>query len=229
MRHIQSMIGYLCSYDREIANAAKKDLLLQRKNAIPHLVTALTNSDQILVAEITQLLGLFRKDAITAVEALVAICYINNPKIRANAIASIGFIAEKAEVCVPVLQRYMKDSDVNVRRYAVAALGVFERDASCAVYELVDALKDEDAVVREFSAGILYELGSMPLSLVKQTVITLKGADPFVRRPIIKLLGKIRRDTGMTIAELISLDIVVPSYVGRQVPHESCSQYAAVS
>lgn len=210
MGPIQAKISNLGNYDTDIANAAKQDLLLQSKIAIPHLVAALTNPDQVIVAEIAQLLGLFRKDAIDAVEALVTISYVNNPRIRANAIASLGLIAEKADICIPILKRYVKDSDINVRRYAVAALGVFGHTASDAVYELVEALEDEDAVVREFAAGILYELGSVPLPLVKRIVRLYKHADPYVRYAIIKLLVRMRLDSGMTISEQVSVADIAP-------------------
>ena len=137
MENIQIVISKLGHYDSDVANKAKKELLLLRNRAIPHLVAALTNPDQIIVAEVTRLLGLFRKDANEAVEALVAISYLNNTKIRANAIASMGLIAEKAEICIPVLRRHRTDYDVNVRRHAIAALGVFGYATHNAMFDLV--------------------------------------------------------------------------------------------
>ncbi|WP_455220496.1 HEAT repeat domain-containing protein [Kaarinaea lacus] len=229
MEYIKTMISNLGHYDSDIANAAKKALLLQRKKAIPYLVAALTNPDHVIVAETAQLLGLFREDAVAAVEALVTISFINNPKIRANAIASMGMVAEKADVCIPVLKRHMKDNDINVRRYAVAALGVFAHAANTAVNELLDALKDEDLVVREFSAGILYELGNVPLSRVKYLVNVLRDADPSVHYPITRLLGKIRRNMGMTITELVALEDRVQRDTDYRESHDDFPLLVALS
>jgi HEAT repeat protein len=168
----------------------------------------LTNPDQVIVAEIAQLLGLFRKDAADAVKALVRISFINNTSIRANAIASLGLVAEKDEICIPVLQRFTKDEDVGVRRNAVAALGCFAQAAHTAAQELVEALEDDDAVVREFAAGVLYESGSVPLPLVMQIANLYKNADPFVRYCIIKLLANIRRESETTSAQQFSLEAI---------------------
>lgn len=217
MENIQIMISKLGHYDSDVANDAKKDLLLLRKRAVPHLVAALTNPDQTIVAEVTRLLGLFRKDAIKAVEALVAISYLNNTKIRAHAIASMGLIAEKAEICIPVLRRYRTDCDVNVRRHAIAALGVFDYATHDAKLELVASLKDEDSVVREFAAGILNELGSVPLALVPQIVERLNDENPVVRQSIIRLLGKVSRNTGKSIAELVCFEEWMPGYANSHI------------
>jgi HEAT repeat protein len=228
MEHMETMISNLGHYDSDIANAAKMELLLQRKIAIPYLIAALTNPDQVLVAEIAQLLGLFREDAVAAVEALVAISYINNPKIRANAIAALGMIAKKSDICIPVLRRHMQDKDTNVRRYAVAAVGVFEQAANAAVHELLDALKDEDSVVREFAAGILYELGSVPLSRVYFLVKVLRNTDPSVHYLITGLLGKIKRRTGMTIAELVTYEGRIQNVAASQRSIDSFPQRVAL-
>lgn len=206
MIHAQIVIGHLGDYNHEIGIAAKKALLQQGKRAVPHLVTALTNQDQKIVAEVAQLLGFFRKDAISAVSALVAVTYINNPTIRANAIASLSMITERAEICIPVIKRYMKDEDVNVRRNAVVALSAFGKAANDAVKELVDALVDEDCKVREFAAGILCELGDLPLNYIKPIMAGLKDVNPYVRFPIKKLLNRVCNRTGMTLSELESID-----------------------
>ena len=213
MENIRIMISKLGHYDSDVANDAKNELLLLRKHAVPHLVVALTNPDQVIVAEVARLLGLFRKDAAEAVEALVTISYLNNTKIRANAIASLALIAEKAGICIPVLKRYTTDNDVNVRRHAIAALGVFGYATHNAMFELVTSLKDEDSVVREFAAGILNELGSVPLPLVPQIVERLNDDNSVVRQSIIRLLGKVSRNTGKTIAELVCFEEWIPSHI----------------
>lgn len=202
MDNAAKLIGRIGHYDSSISNTAKQELLLLGKKAVPYLVGALTNSNQEVVAEITRLLGLYRKDAEDAVEALATISYLNNPDIRTSAIASLGLIAEKPAVCIPVLKHHLKSDNVDLRRHAIAALGAFGLAANNTVYELVDALEDEDPVVREFAAGILYERGSLPLQLVKRVMAILAYADPYVRYPIVKLLAKMCKITGLTINEL---------------------------
>jgi len=203
MEYVQFMISNLGHYDKDTASKAKKDLLLQGKKAVPHLIAALTNPDQVIVAEIVQLLGFFGKEAKDAVKALVTLTYNHNPYIRAKAIASIGLIAENPKVCIPVLQRFMKDSDVDVRRHAIAALGGFTQDAYAAVVDLVESLEDEDAVVREFAACILLELGSVPWPLAEKIVGLVKEADPYVRYCLNKLLINMRQDSKKTSTKFL--------------------------
>lgn len=229
MDNVAKLVVRVTHYDSYISKVAKQELLLLGKKAVPHLVGALSSSNPVVVTEVTRLLGIFRKDAVDAVEALVTISYINNSKIRANAIASLGLIAEKANVCIPVLKHHLKDEEANIRRHAVAALGVFGHATNSAVYELVDALEDEDPVVREFAAGILYERGSVPIELVKRIVIILGNADTYVRYPLIKLLNKISCTTGLSITDLIAADTDPPGNTNNYNSVNKVVQFSVAS
>ena len=188
MKQIERLINNLSSADSETVKSARNNILQEGETAVPFLVNSLVSSNLILVGEAARLLGFFGKAAIEAVEALVAISYLNNPAVRTKAIASIGLIGEKAEVCIPVLRRYTTDEDINVRRHAIASLGMFGEQGDSAVDELMAALNDDDHVVREFSASVLNGLGGVPLRYMRDLVNVISDVNPAVRLPVTRLV-----------------------------------------
>lgn len=126
MKQIESAIKNLGHTDTEVRTAAKIHLLSCGTIALPYLEEALVDSEPSIIAEVAYLMGQYGKDADRYVKALLAVSYINDTNIRVNAIKSIGLIAEKSEVCIPVLERHLLDEDTQVRKEAMEAIGNFD-------------------------------------------------------------------------------------------------------
>lgn len=211
MKDAHTLIENLCHTDVDIVIESKKELLSLGGSVVPYLVSALASRDVKRLIAVVRLLGCLRKEAATATKALITICYVNNPELRANVIAALGMIAENAEECLPVLKRYLKDEDINVRRHAVAALGEFGGTTKKAIHELISALRDNDSVVREFAASILYEIGHVPFHLLPKIFVARKDSNPYVTISINKLLEKIAKENGLSLSDMIKFGYVTTS------------------
>ena len=199
---IQQHIDALDHSDKAISTHARQWLIHEGAHCLPTLLAALNNSNANIASEIISVIGHYGRAATSAIEVLIVVSQSQNPILRARAVAALGLIGAKPDICLASLTERLNDSDVRVRRLAVAAIGNFGKRARCTAKVLIKiADGDCDAVVREFAVTTLNDIGPLHKSLVPSLTKTLETSDPYSRWTLHRLLNKINQDTDKTAVE----------------------------
>ena len=145
--------------DKEITSYAARAMVRMGGDAVPVLMSALTNQEPVVRVAAAEGLYWLKSDAAPAVPALLLALKDGNASVRTDAAMALGNIRQNAEAVVPALLELLKDSSSSVRSQAVSALGKFGAEAKAAVPVLVKAAKeDADSTVRDSAVGALFEI-----------------------------------------------------------------------
>lgn len=116
--------------------------------ALPALMTALTNQNDRIRHSAASGLGWERSDASIIVPALIARLQDRNRLVHVAAVSSLGQLHAQAELVVPALIKDFPGNDALLRCAILVSLSQFESKAKESVPMLVEALKDSDESVR---------------------------------------------------------------------------------
>jgi hypothetical protein len=128
--------------------------------AVPVLITALTNQDYRIRHSAAAGLGWERSDFSIVVPALISRVKDGNGVVRNEAVISLGLLHAEPELTVPALIKVFSSSnnDALLRRLVLISLSEFESKAKACVPMLVDALKDNNEGVRESARSALMQI-----------------------------------------------------------------------
>jgi len=127
-------------------------------DAIPVLLTALTNqNDRIRHAAISGM-GWTRSDFDILVPALAARLQETNRLVCCAAAISLGHLHAKPEIAVPALTNAYSNADTLARSSILMSLGQFEGQAKAAVPTITSALKESSQSVRESAAWAFQQI-----------------------------------------------------------------------
>ena len=155
------------------------DLAPDTETALPALIRALSDVDELVVRDASRALGALGGRARPSVPHLVKALSHRDPLVRlyvAEALASIG---PDAAAATPELAKALRDPSPGVRWAACEALAAIGPPAAPSVPDLIQALKDEFLYVRICAAGALGSIGSK----TEAVLAALKAAanDPALR------------------------------------------------
>jgi len=136
--------------------------------AIPILLSALTNQNYRIRHSAASGLGWAHSDLDVVVPALIAMLQDSERIVRYTAASSLGEVHARPEIAVPALMNALSSDDPLLRSTALISLGGFEGKANEAVPAVVAALKDKDETVRKTAASVLKQID--PESAAKEGV-----------------------------------------------------------
>lgn len=126
--------------------------------ALPALMTALTNQNYFIRHSAASGLGWERSDASIIVPALIARLQDRNRLVHMGAASSLGQLHAQAELVVPALIKDFPSDDPLLRLRILNSLAQFEGKARDSVPFLVETLKDGDESVRIRAALALKQI-----------------------------------------------------------------------
>lgn len=143
---IPSLIKLLQKKDQGVFGAACNALYTIGPDAIPPLITALTNANERMRLGAAITLGGFEAQARTAVPALIRSLGDESAHVRATAAMSLGEINQDSDLVIPALVRCLKDKDAGVRQHSAIALGHIGKQPEVVVPALFARLEMETNV-----------------------------------------------------------------------------------
>lgn len=149
---------HIFSLDSDAREPSIKKLAEIGEPAVPALINALRNKDQLVRCGAIEALGNIADSG--AIPVLIDVLKDDNEYVRSNAVEALGKIEDSR--AVPVLITSLKDKHGEVRRRAAYALGKFaekRHDVSAAVPSLIDALKNDNSNVQACAASALGHIG----------------------------------------------------------------------
>jgi len=126
--------------------------------AIPVLLTALTNQNHRIRDPTALGLGWARSDFDVVVPALIARLRDGDSNVHFNAVVSLGQLHARPELVVPALMNDFSSPDTLLRRLILSSLGQFGGKAKQSVPMIIGALKDSDGEVRESAGSALEQI-----------------------------------------------------------------------
>ena len=195
--------------------------------AMPALVAALTDNDQLVRLGALQALELDSTTPEEATAGLLAVLKDEHPGVRGSA---GRLLARRGREIVPSLVVLIESSDANGKKGAIGALGELGPAAADAVSTLQVALRDGDEGVREAAAESLGKAGPLAPPVVESLVVALSDnsekvqlaaaiavAKYQVKEAIPVLLKTVQYDTTETEGILKDLDSQVGDLLSRTV------------
>jgi HEAT repeat protein len=219
---LNRMVSGLRSGTSEIRRQAARDLGSagpdELEAAIPALITALGDEDNLVAVDAAHGLGM---DVLTAIrarvekspvvpvsEALARAASDERFEVRQEAIRALGLIGGWAEISPPaaLITALRKDKSPQIRAVAALTLGRFQSDVDEAVGPLLDALVEDVVEVRGASNGALAATGFRPSAkLVPDLIHALReGRDTRERYRAASLLGRVGSGARDAIPALIA-------------------------
>lgn len=215
------------------ADAASELADLNATKAVPALIDALHNRDEIVRGAAASALGQFEtheqviipeliralrddSDDVAysasyalaqigkeAVPALAVALADDRPLVRRQAAYALMLTDADAKAALPALQRALHDEDLETRIYAAQAVVQLQDDTDAAVAQLAEALKHPDRDIRSMAASALYYAGPSGKSAVPALIQALKDENQDVRYEVVWALNNMGPAAKESIPALI--------------------------
>jgi HEAT repeats/PBS lyase HEAT-like repeat len=121
-------------------------------DALPVLLTALTNQNYRIRSLVASGLGSARSDFDVIVPALAVRLQEANYLVSSSAAISLGRLHTRPDIAIPALTNAYSNTNPLVRSSILMSLGEFEHQARPAIPTITSALKDDSQSVRESAA-----------------------------------------------------------------------------
>jgi HEAT repeat protein len=179
----------------EAAVALEETIGPEGKAAVPVLIQALKDKDEVVHSRAAGALGKIGPGAKAAAPALIATLKDKDRDsiTRANAALALGKIGAEAKTVVPVLTEALADKDEYVRAKAVEALGDIGPEARDAIPALRQAFKKNKGNIF-IAPGIVSAWGRIGKPAVPELIDALKSKNEGVSEIAARALGKIGPD-----------------------------------
>ncbi len=158
-RQVAPLVELLSNRSVRLQRAAIDSLVKIGAPAIPALITAIQNDNQILRLNVTAVLSELGVEAGAAVPALINALHDPDEQVRLYATLALGNIGVGARAAEPDLIRSLQDRSSYVRIYASYALRQIGVDVKVTIPALVKALSDIDPQVQANAANALGAMG----------------------------------------------------------------------
>jgi HEAT repeat protein len=136
--------------------------------AMPPLVTALTNPSQTLIVRslLASYISKQGTNAGLAVPGFIQCLSDTNPLVAANAARCLGELRLEPASVIPALTRSLDHSSPLVRKYAATGLGEYAQNGVPALPRLMEVLHDSDRAVRSTATNALRKIAPEVLTNV---------------------------------------------------------------
>lgn len=138
--------------------------------AVPAMLPALRDPDEIVRGDVARALGQLGPAAKEAVPALAGALGDDDRSVRREAVAALGRIGADAKIVLPAMIVLCKDADPLNRGEVAIALALLGPAAAPAIPGLVENLADEDENVRQESAKALVAIGPAAIQGLKASL-----------------------------------------------------------
>ncbi len=187
---VDDLIEKLSNPSEEVRDNAAEKLVEIGEPAVPALIDALKNENNLVRGGAAEALGCIC-DA-SAVPELIETLKDEDKLVREVAAWALGIIGDAS--AVPLLIEALKDDDWNVREAAAEALGGIDNGPF--VPALIEALKEEDANVR---GGLRLALKMIGTPAIPALIEALNDVDMAVRYDAAEILGNLGDGSGITV------------------------------
>jgi hypothetical protein len=126
--------------------------------SIPVLTQALTNTNACARESAARVLGMFGKEAQSAIPALICCARDKDDSVRGFATFSLGQIGQEPDIGVPVLIANLRDADHSTRWNAACALAKFGDRAKSAFPALLKVVREDHSDLRETVTEALHQI-----------------------------------------------------------------------